>query len=179
MTKNKRDLLFKRGRPLIRELVLEENGKPHKDIGYLWASYKRGGFELFPRGMTETEFFNHMKEFSERVEMLIIDDFHKEYGGNMGPLCFVSVKHIGQKIEPHADVFPWATPRNILRGTVALFQMLRYKKIGCSVTYALEKSKPFFDTVIEYGVLRYVGKIPNGDPWGRGDEYVYTVRGKK
>jgi hypothetical protein len=177
--KEKRDRLFKRGRPVIRPLVILEDGKPHKDIGFMWASYKKGGFELFPKGMSEAEFLKFIIMFSDEVDMYIIDDFHKEYGGNMGPLCFISVKTIGQKIEPHSDVFPWATPRNIMRMTVALFQMIRYKKIGCSVTYALERSKPLFDTVCEYGVLKYVGKIPNGDPWGRGDEYVYTVRGKK
>lgn len=177
--KQKRDRLFKRARPNIRPLIIEENGVPHRDVGFMWASYKKDGFKLFPKGMTESEFFDFIVEFSQEVGMYIIDDFHKEYNDEMGPLCFVSIKQIGQKIEPHADVFPWATPRNILRGTVALFQMLRYQKIGCSVTYALEESKPFLDKVMEYGVLKYVGKIPNGDPYGRGDEYVYTLRGKK
>lgn len=178
-TKEKRDRLFAGARPVIRELQIFDNGKPHKDIGLLWVSYTKGGFELFPKGMTQPEFLEFIVELSKDVGMFIVDDFHKEYGGKMGPLCFISIKQVGQRIEPHSDVFPWATARNILRGTVAFFQMIRYQKIGCSVTFALARSKPLFDKVQEYGVLNYVGMIPNGDPWGRGDEYVYTIRGRK
>lgn len=177
--KEKRDRLFKRGRPYIREILIEDNGKPHKDVGIMWVSYKNGGFPLFPKGMNESEFLSFVIKFSGEVAMFMVDDFNREYGGQMGPIAFVSVRQIGQKIEPHTDVFQWSTPRNILRGTVAFMQMLRYKKIGCAVIYSLVESKPLFDKVQEYGVLRYVGKIPNGDPYGRGDEYLYTVRGKK
>lgn len=177
--KEKRDRLFKRGRPVVRKIVLEVDGKPSIDVGIMWVAYKKGGFELFPKGMQENQFYEYIVELSKEVGMFMIDDYNKEYGDKMGPVSFVSIAYIGNKIEPHADSFHWATPRNILAGTVSLFQMIRYQKIGCSVTYALEKSKPLFDKVTEYGVLKYVGKIPNGDPHGRGDEYIYTIRGKK
>jgi hypothetical protein len=176
--KAKRDRLFKRGRPLIRPLVIEEDGKPHKDVGLMWVAYKKGAFPLFPKGMTEAQFFDYIVDYSNDVGMYVADDYNSEYEG-VGPIGFLSVKTHGIKIEPHADYFPWATTRNKLRSAVSFFQMVRYQKIGSCIVYSLIDSKPLFDKVQEYGVLNYVGRIPNGDPHGRGDEYLYTIRGKK
>ena len=174
--KEKRDRLFKRGRPNIRPLIIEENGKPHKDIGLLWVAYKKGSFPLFPVDMKEPEFFQYVLKLSDEHGLYVAEDYNKEYEG-LGPIAVISVKTDGWKVEPHTNFFNWATVRNKLRSTVAFFQMVRYQKIGCCVVYSLIDSKPLFDKVQEYGVLNYVGRIPNGDM--RGDEYMYTIRGKK
>ncbi len=175
--KQKRDRLFKRGRPIIRPLVIEENGKVHKDIGLMWVAYKKGSFELFPKGMNELEFLDYIRKFSLECSLLIADDKNKEYQ-EVGPVAMFSVTTFGTNVEPHVDFFPWATKRNRLGCVVSFLQMMRYKRIGCCIVHSLTNSKPLFDKVHEYGVLNYVGKIPNGDPLGRGDDYLYAIRGK-
>jgi hypothetical protein len=174
--KEKRDRLFKRGRPNVRNIIVDENGRVHKDIGIIWVAYKKGSFLFLREGMNEQEFFLEIKRLSEESSLYMIDDSNKEYNG-IGPIAIVNIDTDGWKIEPHAIIFPWASNRNKIKAVVAFFQMVRYQKIGCCVVYSLAESKPLFDKAQEYGVLNYVGKIPNGDP--RGDEYLYTIRGKR
>lgn len=174
--KEKRDRLFKSGRPLIRPLQIYDGEKYHKDIGILWVAYSKEPFYSFPEGLSKTEFVEEIKRVSEIKELLVAEDENSEYS-NKGPIAIVAVSGNGWKIEPHAIYFKWSTTRNKLRSAVAFFQMVRYKKIGACVVYSMNDSKNLFDKCMEYGVLHYVGKIVNGDP--RGDEYVYSVRGKR
>lgn len=176
--KEKRDRLFKRGRPNVRPLVIEENGKPHKDVGLLWVAYKNGNFKLLPRGMKEPEFFRAVLESSSDNDMYLIEDLNKEFS-TTGPTAFISATTDGWKLFPHIEFFPWTTKRNMLKAVVSYLQMVRYKKIGCCVVTVTSETKPLLDKAQEYGVLNYVGKIPNGDSFGRGDEFIYYIRGKK
>ena len=174
--KEKRDRLFKSGRPLIRPLQIYDGEKYHKDIGILWVAYSKEPFYSFPEGLSKTEFVEVIKEMVSTREVMMIDDTNSEYRES-GPVAMITVQTDGWKIEPHTSIFPWATTRNKLRGVVSFFQMVRYKKIGVCIIYSLQQSKSLFDKCIKYGVLHYVGKIVNGDP--RGDEYIYSVRGKR
>jgi hypothetical protein len=174
--KEKRDRLFKGGRPHIRELRVYDGNKYHKDMGILWVAHKRSPFYQFDKDLTQEQFAKEISELASRGELLIAEDANKQYQGS-GPIALVGVKNNGWKVEPHVQFFDWATPRNILRSTVAFLQMIRYRKIGACVVYALDESLNLFDRCCAYGVLHKVGKIENGDP--RGDETVYSIRGKK
>lgn len=175
--KEKRDRLFKRGRPYIRQLQIMEDGKYSKDLGILWVAHNREPFYQFPEKMTKEDFAAHFESIEDKCEVLVVDDFNKEYKSGVGPIAVVFVHNDTWRIEPHTVLFPWATTRNKLRAAVAFLQMARYKKIGVCVVKTIEALKPLFDKCTQYGVLQYVGKIPHGDE--RGDEYIYSVRGKK
>jgi hypothetical protein len=175
-TKERRDRLFKGGRPIIRELLVIDGDSFHKDVGLLWVSYSKGNFfHDVERGLSKEDFVEVLKNILNTRDCFIAEDRNSALKG-YGPVGVIAIKTDGWKIEPHAVYFPWATARNKIRAAVSFFQMIRYKKIGCCVVYSLMYSKPLFDKVQEYGVLNYVGRIPNGD--ARGDEYMYTIKGK-
>lgn len=174
--KERRDRLFKKGRPHIRQVQVFDGDKYHKDIGILWVAYQKQPFYSLGPGLTQEQFAKEISEICKTTELLLADDENKAYK-NSGPVAVIGVHSNGWKIEPHAEFFKWANPRNILRVSVAFFQMARYRKIGACVVHSLEDSFGLFDKCCEYGVLHKVGTIVNGDP--RGDEIVYSVRGKR
>ena len=157
--KEKRDRLFKRGRPLVREFHVFDGDKLHLDMGLLWVSYTKGEFFWdFPKGMNKEEFADSVVKLASQTEMFMVDDYNDEFG-KIGPIGVVVVRGNGWKIRPHTVIFPWATARNKLRCTVAFFQMARYKKIGVCIVESLFDSKPLFDKCVEYGVLKYLSLI--------------------
>ena len=176
MTKDKRDRLFRKSRPYFRPLQIYDGDQYHKDIGVLWAAYQEGCFHELPRGLEQLDFANEVEKLTQSYELWMAEDDNNSYESHKGPIAFVSIMGDGWKIEPHCEYFPWASIRNKLRSQVAFYQMVRYKKIGVCIVKSLESDVPLHNKCKEYGVLFYVGKIINGDP--RGDEYVYSVRGK-
>lgn len=161
--------------------MLFEDGRYAEDMGLLWASYKRGGFPALPKTFDEHIFtdviLNHAKDYDS---LWIIEDDSKVFKSGRGPVAFVGVKlrDGGWAMEPHVEWFAWASPRAILRGSVAFFQMVRYSKdVGVCVVRSLKKHANLFYRLKDYGVLFYCGKIPKGD--FRGDEYIFSVNGKK
>ena len=176
--KIKRDRLFKKDRPFIRPLNIYDGDKYHKDMGILWAAYLRDEYYDFPKDMSQEEFANYVEEISKTTELLMIEDFNSGYK-NRGPVAFVMVYYPDYwRMQPHAVFFSWATPKNILRASVAFLQKVRYSRtVGVCIIHALQKSKNLFDRCIQYGVLSFVGKMRRGDP--RGDDFIYSVRGRK
>lgn len=174
--KEKRDILFRKSRPLWRPLQVYDGDKYHKDMGILWTAYESGCFEELPRNLKQEDFAREVENLTQIRELLLAEDFNSAYKESKGPIAFASILGDGWRIEPHVEFFPWASRRNILRSSVGFFQMVRYKKIGVCIVKSLNNSTKLFDKCKEYGVLFYVGKIVNGDP--RGDEYVYSIRGK-
>ena len=176
MTKNKRDRLFRKSRPHFRPLQIYDGDKYHKDIGILWAAYQDGCFNELPRDLEQVEFAQEVEKITQTHELWLAEDDNGSYQSGKGPVALVSIIGDGWRIEPHTEFFPWTSKKNILRSSVAFFQMVRYKKIGVCVVKSLKVSTALFNKCKEYGVLFYVGEIINGDP--RGDEYIYSVRGK-
>jgi hypothetical protein len=173
--KEKRDRLFKSSRPVLRPFQVYDGDKYHKDMGILWVAHKAQPFYSVSAS-NQDQFAREIENISASNELLISDDYNVEYGG-IGPVGIIGYVH-GWKIEPHVEFFKWATPRNILRTTVAFLQMVRHsRRIGACVVHSLGESKNLFDHVCEYGVLRYVGRVLNGDP--RGDEFMYSITGRK
>ena len=171
----KRERLFRHSRPNLRAFEFYDGEDYHKDIKILWVAHKNKPLYGLEEGLDEKEFVNDLLGVNQ--EMVIIEDENSQYKGR-GPIGIILVKSNDWKIEPHAVFFPWATKKNILRSAVAFFQWARNsRKIGCVLTSVLPDGKNLYDRVCKYGVLHYVGKVVNGDP--RGDEYLYSVKGKR
>lgn len=171
--KERRDRLFKSSRPFIRSLQIYDQGNYHKDIGVLWVAHKRRPFYSLKSSLTQEQFAQDISTIAQRSELLIVEDENRQHKA----VALIGIGSNGWKIEPHVEFFQWANPKNILRTSVAFFQMVRYRKIGACVVFCLQDSIKLFDKCCTYGVLNKVGVIANGDP--RGDETVYSVRGKK
>jgi len=176
VSKEKRDRLFKQGRPHFRPLEIYDGGKYSKDIAYLWVAYQKNPFWWLPKGLDQSSFAKHIEDIASRETLTVADDKNKNFKSR-GMVALFSTTDDGWKVEPHVQFMPWATPRNKLKTIVAFLQYMRHQKIGACVVYGLQDSVSLFDKCCDYGVLHRVGKIVNGDP--RGDEYVYSVRGKK
>lgn len=111
-------------------------------------------------------------------EVYFIHDKHPKFEQGFGPMCAVGVRIEGKNKEPHVEWFPWATPRNILRCAVSFFMLHRRKGTGTMKIYSLEKDKDFYFRLEKYCPLFFAGKIPDGDPWGRGTEYRFYIKGR-
>lgn len=176
--KQKRDRLFKSSRPNVRPLELFDEHNKSKDIAILWAAYKRDSFPSMPE-LNQDEFAKYILDLASSYNAgWMIEDKNKQYNDGYGAIAFIFAASNGWEIEPHVEVFSWATPRNVLRGAVSYLQMMRYSKdVGIVNIYSLLKTKSLFDQLLKYGVARYIGRVPHGDL--RGDRYIYYTRGKK
>lgn len=169
--KANRDRLFRKDRPFIRPF--EE-----KDLGILWAAYKRGSFEL-PSGLDQTEFLETIAPYLRQWDSLfLIEDESGAYQSRRGAVGLVGVVTDGWTIEPHVEWFAWASSRNILRAAVAWFQKVRHDKhVGACLVRVKDRNEKFFTRLRKYGVLYYVGKVAGG--YEGCDMVLYSVRGKK
>lgn len=176
--KQKRDRLFKSSRPNVRPLELFADNGYGKDMAILWAAYKKDSFSDMPE-MDQEEFGEFITDMvSGYNNGWIVEDSNSNFSDGSGAIALVLAAQNDWELEPHFEKFTWATPRNILRGAVSFLQMMRYSKdVGIVNLYSLKKSKHLFDHLTEYGVARYVGRVPHGD--FRGDRYIYYTRGKK
>ena len=175
--REKRERLFKKSRPLIRPVQFYDGDQYHNDIKIMWVAHSKNQWDAMPEGINQSEFVEQLMQFSNRSGLYIADDDNNSYKNGIGPVGVCQIFDHGWKVEPHVHFFPWATPRNILRSTVSFLHMMKYKKIGVCVVCALKSSVPLFDKCTEYGVLFRSGMIAGGDP--RGDEYIYSIRGKR
>lgn len=175
--KERRDRLFKSSRPNIREMSLVDQQGYTQDMSILWGAYKQGSFKI-PE-VSQEEFADYMmSEVNPYQKKWLIEDANTKYESGYGPVAMVCAAYNGWELEPHLEVFDWATKRNILRLAVSFFQMMRYdKSVGIVNVYSLKKTKNLFNHIAKYGVLKYAAKIPDGDE--RGDRYIYYIRGRK
>lgn len=175
--KQRRDALFRQDRPEVREFQLYDGEEYHKDVKLLWVAHQKQPIYRIPENLSQQEFADFLESTTDGIDRFVVEDNNKEYNG-FGPVAVGYVVNNGWKYEPHIEFFPWATKKNIIRSVIAGLQYARYsRQIGCVLIHSLEISKNLFDHVCRYGVLHYVGKIVNGDE--RGDEYIYSVRGKR
>ena len=176
MSRKKRDRLFKRNRPNVRPFNLYDGDKYHKDMGILWASYKRKPFKEIKEGLSQQEFAQQIEELNKDAEILIIEDLNIAYD-DTGPVAILWVFSDGWEYEPHVEFFSWATKRNKLSCAVSFFQWMRFKRaLGLCKVESLEESMPLFKKCVDYGVLKFSGRLRNIDP--RGTLYIYYIKGK-
>lgn len=178
--KEYRDRLFKDGKPNIRPLtIFTEDGGYSQDMNVLWGAYRQGSFPALPE-MDQEEFADFMVNdaLSGYNAGWMIEDKNKGFKDGKGPIGFFAGAYNGWELEPHFESFSWSTPRNKLRAVVSFLQMMKYdKEIGIVNVYSLNDDEKFYKKMKNYGVLYYVGKVPNGD--SRGDRHIFFVRGKK
>ena len=169
-----RKRLFAKGKPFIRPYQHE------RDAWVLWAAYDLGAFRFLGEGLQAEEFHRALYAYSARAGMAglwLIEDDSKHFRGGRGPVCLVGIKSDGWRIEPHFEWFKWASPRIVLRGYVIFFQKVRFAKdVGVCLVRTVRRYVSTFHHLRRYGVLYYVGKIPNGYP--NDDEFDFTVKGK-
>lgn len=173
-----RDQLFRGSRPNIRPLDLITDDGYGKDMGYLWAAYKTGSFEI-DQGLSQEDFSAKIIDYLVPFDYAwMIEDRNAKFQDKIGPVGWVAASFNGWELNPHFDKFSWATPRNIVRANVAFLQMMRYRKeIGVLVLWCMKEYSDFYKRLKKYGVLNYVGKIPRGDR--RGDKYEFYINGRK
>lgn len=173
----KRERLFKRGRPFIRPLMIYDGDKYHKDIGILWTAHQKKPFYSISPRIDQHHFADEVIGLAKQADLFMAEDDNTGYRGR-GPVALILAQTDGWRIEPHMETFPWATGRNILSISIAFLQYIRYsRKVGVCIVRSLDDSVEFFKHCETYGVLHYVGKVHGGDP--RGDEYLFSVKGKK
>ena len=173
--KQLRDRVFRSGKPIIRELDLEDLG----DVKWLWAAYLKGSFNL-PEDLTQEEFTQKLLEILSFYDYAwMIEDYNSQYNDGRGPIGWVAANYNGWKLMPHFTAFSWATPRNILKANVAFLQKMQYRKdIGVIVVSTYKKHQKFYKRLGNYlPMLEFSGRIPKGTP--RGDDYLFSMRGQK
>lgn len=171
-----RDLLFRDGKPDIREAqFFNEDGTPAKDTGVLWAAYLEGGN---PQKIEKEDFPDAVAKMLSGYSMAwLAHDRNGKFRDKYGPIGLVVAAYNGWELEPHFEPFPWATKQNKLRTVVAFLQMMKYDKgVGIVNVYALDAHKEFFKRISKYGVLKFAGTIPDGDY--RGDRHIFYIRGR-
>jgi len=163
--KERRHLLFNKGKPEIR------NSK-YEDMGWLWAANKLKGNEE-----DQEDFAERIREnLSEYERIYILEDKNPQFKEGIGPVGLVVANYNEWVLTPHVEWFPWATMRNQLRCSVAFFIKTRYSKdIGVCRVHVTEPE--FFKRLSKYVPLFYTGKIPSGRM--DGDDYLFYIRGKK
>ena len=135
----------------------------------MYEAYLGGSFPKAERGMSYAEFTaattDEMYKYASTWTVL--------YRGQMIGVVLMNARD-GYAIEPHVDFFHTATKSAILKSTATFFLMLMSNEsVGACVVRCLAKSKGLFNRMVNYGMLLYVGKIPNGNI--DGDEYLYCL----
>ena len=131
---------------------------------WLWAAYQKGGIELVPRDLDMRQFeaaaYGYLEGFSEQF---IVE--------SKMPVGVIATLTDGYRFEPHTDWFPWATPRNILEGSVKFLSNERKDRVGIIYMHDTEKNKTFLNQIARYGIIRRVGTVKNF--FAPGDDAVF------
>jgi len=175
--KQKRDRLFKRGKPYIRPISIMLDDGYGKDMAILWASYKEKSFPVMSDDLSQEEFAEFILNITNDYNKgWIIEDKNSKFKDGYGPIGMMVAVYNGYELEPHYEPFSWSTSRNTLGAIVSFLQMMRYDKtVGIVNVYSLNENKSFFDKVTEYDVLKYATCIPKAD-MGK-DRYIYYIHG--
>jgi hypothetical protein len=166
--KEKRDLLFKRGKPVIRKI--EE-----KDFGVMWAAFKAGSFPLLPKDLTQEDFMVFLNNLKARYrDMLIIEDGSMAFpSAKRGPVVVVGISFDDLLVTPEASRFSWATKRNMLRAYVGMLSKLRYSTTtGVCMVRVREQDLTLAKHIEKrYALLHWIGKVSK-------TEHLFSIRGR-
>ncbi len=128
------------------------------DVKYAWAAYKQG--KLSDMGFSENL---DAQTFKTTFEGFVLTHAHAAWTvsaetkkgfmpiglalGQWGP-AFMIVTAI--------KWFPWATRRNIVEGTVSLFNGMRKEKFP-AIGFANEEHKPLYEACCMHGIMHRIG----------------------
>lgn len=129
----------------------------NEDVKYAWAAYKQGKFTEvgLPSGLGASEFKVEFEKFvlaNAHAAWTVLAETKKGFMpiglalGQWGP-AFMIIGNI--------EWFPWASRRNIVEGTVYLFNKLRkeFPVIG----FAREEHKPLYEACLMHGIMHRIG----------------------
>ena len=132
------------------------------DIGWMYASYKKGAFgPVFPPGLSGPEFREEAARFMGRQQRAwTVMARMRGSQSAQWPIGLVAGVADGHKLFPHALWYPWASERNILEG------VLGFLRAATDAGYLViipsgDKYRPFFTKLMRYGILKRVGVIPS------------------
>jgi len=164
----RRKILFKNERPQLRDFTED-------DLGILWAQHNAASEE----SLSAEDFNITIREaLSQYHGVMMVEDRNPAYPDGWGPVGFLGVNTDGWKSEPSLEYFKWATPRNILRSSVAIFRWFQVNRdIGVCLVHSDDKTAILMRCMKKYGVLFPVGKVPYGLPAGH--EYLFYVKGRR
>jgi hypothetical protein len=168
--KERRDRLFKNGKPLVRKLSLLNGEGYSKDAAILWAAYKAGSFSL-PPDLTQEQFIEAMEAFFSRfAQVWIVDDKNPSFSGKQGQVGLVFTNMVEMIVDAQFGYFKWATKRNILRSTASFLNMIKNSsKTG--ICMVRTEKRTLCDHLKDYDLLYYVGRSSE-------KEYLYSIRGR-
>lgn len=169
--KDKRDRLFRKGKPTFRLIEILDGEQYGKDMGYLWAAYKAGSFKM-AGGFNESQFASEIEKLCSEAKVWMAEDKNKSFRSGAGPVAMLVTLHNGLIVEPRAVHFKWASKKNIVRVVVGFLNMLRYsKKTGICMVKSNKEDVRFFQKMKGFDVLHYMGKPSD-------TEYLFSVRGR-
>ena len=164
--KDRRDRLFRDGKPDIRPAVLD-------DMRWFWAAARRDGFDGTPDQFTA----GVQNYISEADSVTILGDTNSEFANGRGPVGVVLANYDGWALVPHVLWFPWATPRNILRCSVGYLHSMRYARgVGVIKVLSDEHNADWFRRLKRYVAISKAGMIPGGKAGS--DEHIFYLRGR-
>lgn len=129
-----------------------------KDMATLWAAHKAGSFKL--HDMPQEEFAEAILETLMQYDSAwIVEDSSTKYSSGRGPVAIILITTDGFVIRPNVDYFKWASPRNVVRTTVAFFNWVRFSKdVSLCVFGSTLESKKLYWRMRELGIMvTYVG----------------------
>jgi hypothetical protein len=170
--KERRDRLFKRSKPVLRAIQLRGETGYATDMGILWAAYQKGAFVL-PEGLDQQQFADAVEAQLRGYETIwFIEDKTPAFKSGQGPIGLVGIVSHDMAYTLSGRPFPWASKRNVLRGSVAaLSKICAMAKCGVAFVNGDTKSYKFLKCLKRYDSLFYVGKT------GR-ESWLFSARGR-
>lgn len=171
--REKRDRLFRKGRPHFRKADLVNlDGTYGPDMGILWAAYKAGSFQA-EEGMDQEQFAGWVVAQARRFTTLWLgEDDNKAFKSGRGVVGVVGTNQDQLLVTAEGQPMKWASKRNVLRLCVGFLHMItKSNKTGICMVKGSKETQPLLDHMKDYGLLFFIGKTgPN--------EYLYSVRGR-
>src|SRR5947209_517787 len=128
--------LFRNGRPVLRPVNSVENLSETNDIESLWRAYQHEPYLYFGRGLSRPNFVRTLELMSGRITTLV-GQYNPTPTSKPPLFAVTTLQDDGWRVEPHVTYLPWATPRDILMGTVAFLEVIRNSPaIGYCVIYS-------------------------------------------
>ena len=137
---------------LSRSLVVRQIDDA--DVKFAWAAYKKDGLSGidFPKDLTPILFKEQFENFvnsKANMAWTVVADGK--------PIGFA----LGQWVQAFMFItgiawFPWASPRNIVEGTICLFNSIR--KQFAVMGMANDEHRPLYEACCMHGIMRRIGK---------------------
>lgn len=165
----------------LRKRLFRDHEKPQIDEALPEDLWKWVRLSQLQEGKeyTDEEFMDWLEEqFATSHHVFMLSDRNSKFASGFGPIGVVAVTEEGTHVLlPHVEWFPWATTRNRLRASVQFFMKFRRKGQGIMRVHVSNDSEKFFKNLKKYVPLWPVGKIASGDRLGRGDDFIFSIKG--